>query len=79
MKEHNFFSHTSPVPGKRTVGNRAKLAGTSATAENILRGGVDGPGAFWGWFSSKGHHENLLGAYRQVGIGYYDGFWTSNF
>src|SRR5690606_22955186 len=44
MVERGFFSHESPVPGKRTFGERAARAGTSASAENIAAGHATGEG-----------------------------------
>ena len=40
MKKHDFFSHQSPLPGKKTPLERAKRFDTSAGAENILVGTV---------------------------------------
>jgi len=78
MKEKGFFSHDSPVPGKRHFSDRARQAGASAHAENIAqaRGGED---AFWMWFLSLGHHKNMMGPHTQIGIGRYDRYWTEMF
>ena len=79
MKERNFFDHYSPVPGKRTPEDRAAKEGTSASAENITQDEKTGEGAFWSWFLSKGHHQNMLRSASQTGIGFYEGFWTNMF
>jgi hypothetical protein len=80
MKEKGFFSHDSPVPGKRTMGMRAAKEGTSCASENIARSGPRGEDAFWSWFSSKaGHHDNMLARWRRVGIGNFAEMWTGNF
>jgi uncharacterized protein YkwD len=79
MKEKNFFAHDSPVPGKRTPQDRARLAGTSCGAENIYRGGTTAEGAFWAWFESLGHHRNMMAPHRQIGVGHHESFWTECF
>ena len=61
MKEKNFFSHESPVEGKKTPWDRAKRFGTSASGENIFAGSTDGDAANSAWFHSPGHHVNMLG------------------
>jgi hypothetical protein len=80
MKEKNFFDHLSPVPGKTTPWDRAKLAGTSASSENIHMGSSSGAGANRGWWHSPGHHKNMLspGA-RRVGMGVAGTHWTQMF
>jgi uncharacterized protein YkwD len=69
MEKLNFFSHESPVPDKKTPWDRAKLFGTTASAENIFVGSTSGKGAHEGWFHSPGHHRNQLGNYARVGVG----------
>jgi len=79
MKEKGFFAHDSPVPGKSSPWDRAKLAGTTASAENIYSGGSDPKGANRGWFFSPGHHKNMFGSHRRIGLGHYGGRWTQMF
>jgi hypothetical protein len=79
MVERNFFDHESPVPGKRSVSDRARLHGASAGGENILMGDSAPEDAFWGWFSSLGHHKNMLGDYAEFGVGNYIKHWTQMF
>ena len=79
MKKHNFFSHTSPLPGKKTPADRAKKHGTSCRGENIA-GGSDMPAkTFMQWFKSPGHHENMMGPHSQIGVGYHETQWTEMF
>jgi len=47
-------------------------------AENIVRAAVP-QSAFNSWKSSKGHNENLMGAYKTIGVGYYKGYWVQVF
>jgi len=79
MVEHDFFSHTSPIPGKRSVGDRARLAGTSGGAENIAAGQESGKGAIRAWWYSPGHHRNMMGGASRVGLGQHEDHWTQMF
>jgi uncharacterized protein YkwD len=79
MEEHKFFSHESPLPGKRTPSDRAQRHGASASGENIYMGSKAPDAAFWAWFGSLGHHKNMLGAYAEIGVGNHDGYWTQMF
>jgi uncharacterized protein YkwD len=67
MERLKFFSHESPVPGKKTFGDRAKLVGATASAENIYAGATSGKSAHEGWF--PGHHRNQMGNATRVGVG----------
>lgn len=79
MATLKFFAHESPVPGKKTPWDRAKLAGTTAGAENIFAGSENPQAANQGWFYSPGHHVNMFGNHRRVGQGRYEGHWTQLF
>ena len=79
MRRLGFFSHTSPVPGKESPGKRAALAGTSGSAENIAWGTGTGRGAIRMWWYSPGHHKNMLGGHRRVGLGRSESHWTQMF
>lgn len=79
MKKLSFFSHESPVEGKRTFSDRAARAGTSASAENIAAGHDTGEGAIRGWWYSPGHHKNMLGGHVRTGLGRCENVWTQMF
>ncbi|WP_425398769.1 CAP domain-containing protein [Aeoliella sp.] len=79
MVEHNFFSHESPVPGKKSFGDRAANFGARASGENIAHGYPTGPVVNLGWFHSPGHHKNMLGDHRTVGVGREGQHWTELF
>ena len=79
MQTHNFFAHESPVPGKKTPWDRAKLFGTSASGENIAMGYRDGQAVNMGWFRSPGHHTNMLGDHTRVGMGLAGSHFTELF
>jgi len=79
MNEKKFFSHTSPVAGKASSWDRARRAGTTASAENIAAGARSGAGANRQWFHSPGHMRNMLGAHRRMGLGRDGSKWTQMF
>ncbi len=79
MVEKGFFSHTSPVPGKKTPWERARRFDTTAHAENIARGTATGAGAIQQWWHSPGHHTNMMGDHSHVGLGRYKETWTQLF
>jgi uncharacterized protein YkwD len=79
MIEHKFFAHESPLPGKRTPGDRAKKHGASAGGENIYLGSENPEEAFWAWFHSLGHHKNMVGDYAVFGVGNSARHWTQMF
>jgi hypothetical protein len=69
MVDLGYFAHESPVAENRSPGLRCAREGYSGGgAENIAIAG-DGRGAFDAWYSSSGHHRNMLGGHRQFGIG----------
>lgn len=80
MSRLGYFSHMSPVPGRRTPGERMRLAGyTFGVSENIaISGGA--LAAHNAWCTSSGHHRNLLMAsHREIGIGANGRYWVQNF
>jgi uncharacterized protein YkwD len=79
MIKLNFFAHESPVPGKRTPGDRAQRFGASAGGENIFMGAENPDAAFWAWFNSLGHHKNMVGDYAVFGVGNSKRHWTQMF
>lgn len=79
MIKLGFFAHESPVPGKRTPGDRAKNFGAAAGGENIYLGSQDPQDAFWAWFDSLGHHRNMVGDYVVFGVGNSNRHWCQMF
>ena len=79
MEKQGFFSHESPVAGKKTPWDRAKRFGTTASAENIFKGTKSGKAANDGWFHSPGHHRNQMGNHTRVGVGRSGGLFTQMF
>lgn len=83
MKDLGYFAHNSPTPGRKSPGDRARLAGWGGgVSENIARGQPTGPAAVRSWVGSSGHHRNILGArWTHLGCGQAENaaFWTQNF
>jgi uncharacterized protein YkwD len=79
MERLHFFSHESPVEGKKTPADRARLFGTKADAENIFAGSTSGKSANESWFHSPGHHRNQMGNHVRVGVGRSDKYFTQMF
>jgi uncharacterized protein YkwD len=76
----DYFSHTSPTAANKSHGMRMNNAGyTRPSGENIAKGYRSGEAAFWGWFSSPGHHRNMAGRHTQIGVGKWDNIYTQNF
>ena len=80
MATLNFFSHTSPVSGKKTPWDRAKNFGTKANGENIAAGYPSPFAVIKGWWYSPGHHKNMMNPkFSHIGIGKYNRHWTQMF
>jgi len=79
MARLGFFSHTSPIKGKASPGQRAKLAGFQGgwSGENIFMGSASHTGAFNGWFGSDGHRFIMFASGpNRIGIGPSGRHWT---
>ena len=80
MRSLGFFSHTSPVTGKSSPWDRARLAGTSASGENIFMGSPSHDAAIMAWWHSPGHFKNMMNpGFRRIGLGRVDVHWTQMF
>jgi uncharacterized protein YkwD len=80
MESHRFFSHQSPLPGKATPSDRARLAGTTACGENLYMGSSVTVDALRAWFLSPGYHKNMLGeSPTRLGLGHSGKYWTQMF
>lgn len=58
---------------------RTYLPGPSRLGENIARNYPTPEEVMAAWMDSEGHRDNILGDYREVGIGYYNQHWVQNF
>ncbi len=81
MGRLGYFSHYSPTPGRRSPGDRMRLAGyTYGVSENIAAGASAPLGAHKQWCHSSGHHRNILTAgWTEMGTGHHGRLWTQNF
>lgn len=48
-------------------------------AENLSAGYTTPEEAMAGWLNSQSHREQILGTYREIGVGYADGYWVQDF
>lgn len=79
MARLGFFAHESPVPGKKTPWDRARLAGFAgnASGENIYMGSANSQNAYDGWFGSDGHRFIMYSDGPNVlGVGISGVHWT---
>lgn len=80
MSKHKFFAHESPVQGRRSFGDRAAEAGTTASAENIAQGQRDAADANKSWFHSPGHFRNFFNSgHTRIGFGSHGNLYTQMF
>ena len=80
MSENEYFDHFS-LDGSNP-GDRIARAGYDfrGWAENIAWGYPTAEAVVNGWMNSPGHRSNILNCgFTEVGIGFYDRFWTQNF
>lgn len=84
MSKRNFFAHSNPdgkSPFDRMKADQIKYM---KAGENIAAGQPSAIYAHEGWMNSKGHRENILGDYTQLGVGVTFGgkmetYFTQNF
>ena len=81
MEKHKFFDHFSPVAGRKTPIDRARLTGTTASGENIFMSNqpLSGAEVSDAWFTSPGHHRTMVGPHNRIGIGRHNGYYTEVF
>lgn len=48
-------------------------------AENIASGYPSPESVIEGWMNSSGHRTNILGNYREIGVGFYNNYWVQDF
>ncbi|WP_276912967.1 CAP domain-containing protein [Aneurinibacillus aneurinilyticus] len=80
MNDHNYFSHTTHS-GKSPFDLMAeqKIKYTLA-AENIAMGYPDPIEAVFGWMNSAGHRKSMLNpAFKKLGVGVYEMYYTQHF
>ncbi|MDM5297699.1 CAP domain-containing protein [Bacillus pumilus] len=82
MKDHNYFSHTSPTYGSPFDQMKAFGVTYKTAGENIAQGQRSPQEVVTAWMNSEGHRANILNKnYTHIGVGYVkDGnYWTQQF
>lgn len=80
MSQLGFFSHESPVEGKKTPWDRAMRFSTTAAAENIFKGSTSYAVANRRWFHSPSHHKVMFHeSFRRIGLARYGEHWVQMF
>lgn len=59
--------------------DRIKVYYPSPRAENIAQGYTTPESVMRAWMNSAGHRNNILGDYREIGTGFYEGEWVQDF
>lgn len=71
MRDHHYFSHTSPTYGSPFEMMRAMGISFSAAGENIAKGQKTPEQVMNAWMNSQGHRANILStSYEKIGVGY---------
>lgn len=79
MARLGFFAHESPVEGKKSPWDRARLAGFNGNGngENIFMGSANFDAAYNAWFASDGHRFIMFGSgCNVIGVGIAGTHWT---
>lgn len=79
MASMGFFAHESPIPEKKSPGDRARLAGFKHrwSGENIFMGSTSAVAAYNAWFGSDGHRFIMFAkGPNLIGIGPHGKHWT---
>lgn len=82
MKDHNYFSHTSPVYGSPFEMMQKFGISYRGAAENIAKGQQSPQAVVNAWMNSSGHRKNILNSsYTHIGVGYVANgkYWTQMF
>jgi uncharacterized protein YkwD len=74
MNKNNFFAHDCKIHGSPAA--RCRREGAPFRGENIANGMKSGVAAFWGWYTSSGHHRNMLAGHGCIGVGNCDRLWN---
>ncbi len=80
MYDNSYFSHDSPTYGSPF--DMLDFFGIEFTyaGENIALGQRTPADVINSWMNSPGHRKNILNSsYGNIGIGYYDRYWTQMF
>lgn len=87
MLQDDYFNHQTHDRSSNTLvkvcnwSDRLKVYYTiySGLGENIAVGYTSPESVMAGWMNSSGHRANILGNYREIGVGYADNYWVQDF
>jgi uncharacterized protein YkwD len=87
MKQDDYFNHQTQ---DRSNGALVRVCNWSerlkkyytiynGLAENIASVYDSPESVMEGWMNSSGHRANILGNYREIGVGFFDNYWVQDF
>jgi uncharacterized protein YkwD len=80
MAINRYFSHQGLDGSQPWDRMRAQGYNYSRAAENIAFGQPTAQDVVTAWMNSAGHRQNILDPnLKEIGVGYYNGYWTQNF
>jgi len=80
MATRNYFSHQGLDGSQPWDRMRAEGYVYSRAAENIAFGQPTPQAVVDAWMNSPGHRQNILDPnLKDIGVGYYNGYWTQDF
>lgn len=87
MSQDDYFNHQTNDRSNGTLvkvcnwSDRLKVYYTiySSLGENIALGYPSPESVMDGWMNSSGHRANILGNYREIGVGFYNNYWVQDF
>lgn len=87
MSQDDYFNHQTNDRSNGALvkvcnwSDRLKVYYTiySGLGENIALGYPSPESVMEGWMNSSGHRANILGNYREIGVGFYNNYWVQDF
>jgi uncharacterized protein YkwD len=80
MAINNYFSHQGRDGSQPWDRMRSQGYSYSRAAENIAFGQPTAQDVVTAWMNSPGHRQNILDPnLKEIGVGYYNGYWTQDF
>ncbi|WP_081957121.1 CAP domain-containing protein [Clostridium sp. HMP27] len=80
MVDKKYFDHNSPTYGSPFDMMKSFGISYKAAGENIAYGQRTPEEVVKGWMNSPGHRANILnGNFTEIGVGFYNNYWTQMF
>jgi uncharacterized protein YkwD len=80
MVVQNYFSHQGRDGSSPWDRMQSQGYNYSQAAENIAFGQTTAQEVVTDWMNSAGHRQNILDPnLKEIGVGYYNGYWTQDF